>query len=496
MRVLFVASEAFPLIKTGGLADVCGALPLALAPLGIEVKLLLPAYPALLSLLKDVELALPLPPDAVGGPARLLSASYQGLSLLLYDNQRLFGRAGNPYLDAEGRDWPDNGERFAALCWAGALVGAGAWPAWQPQLLHCHDWQAGLTPLYSHQLAGANAAGPAHIFTIHNLAYQGLFPLSLASEIKIAASSLGQDGAEFHGKIGFLKAGLWYSDQLTTVSPTYAEEIQHPEHGAGLDGLLRMRQQDLHGILNGIDTQHWDPAQDPYVPMPYGPHLLENKVVNKIAAQVAFGLEPKRHTPLFCVISRLTEQKGLDLVLASLPGLLSQGGQFALIGSGDKSLEQGFIAMAKTYPGRVGVRLGYEEGLSHLLQAGADAIIVPSRFEPCGLTQLYGLRYGTLPIVRRTGGLADTVIGVQPWPEGHSTAPPSAEGATGFVFDHANSAALGHILSFACQLYEGAPARWRALQQNAMHIDHSWQKAAKLYAALYTRCYQQNLARR
>jgi phosphoglucomutase len=474
VRILLVTPECYPLIKTGGLADVAGALPLALASLGVEVRVLLPAYRGLVEPLgkaRDVAGV----PDLFGGHGRLLHGhTAAGLEVLALEAAHLYDRPGNPYLGPDGRDRPDNHLRFAALSWAGKAIALGELGDWQPDLVHAHDWQSGLTPAY---LALAGGPRPPTVMTIHNIAFQGLFPAALLADLRLPPASFTVAGLEYHGQISFLKAGLQYADHLTTVSPTYAREIRTAAQGMGLDGVLRQRTDALTGITNGIDTDVWDPARDPHVAAPYSARQPKAKALNKRALQSRFALEPRADAPLFCVISRLTAQKGLDLLLEALPVLLAGGGQLALLGTGDPALEEGFRAAARAHAGRIGVVIGYDEPLSHLMQAGADAIIVPSRFEPCGLTQLYGLRYGTLPTVARVGGLADTVI------DANEAA--LADGvATGFQFAPATAEALGFALERALALYR-EPARWRKVQRRAMTRRVDWTAPAQAYHRLY-----------
>ncbi len=474
MRVLSVASELYPLIKTGGLADVAGALPAALAPLGIAVRTLLPGYSSVLAQLPRTETVADLG-EAFGGPVRLLAArSAIGQELLLLDAPHLYGRPGNPYLGPDGRDWPDNYRRYGLLGRVAAEIGLGRHGGWRPDLVHAHDWQAGLAAAY---LAFAAENRPATVLTVHNLAFHGLFDAGCIGELGLPPQGFQVEGYEAWGRVGFLKAGLYYADRLTTVSPTYAEEIQTPAEGMGLDGLLRARAADLVGIVNGIDDTVWDPATDPALPARYTPDDLGGRAANRAAVQTRFGLDYDPAGLLCTVVSRLTAQKGLDLLLAALPVLLAHGGQLALLGSGEPGLEAGFRAAAAAHPGRVGCVFGYDEKLSHLVQGGADAILVPSRFEPCGLTQLYGLRYGTIPIVARVGGLADTVI------DANEAA--LVDGvATGILFGPVTAAGLGGALGRAAAL-KARPQAWPRLQARAMTRQVSWQRPAGQYAALY-----------
>jgi starch synthase len=475
MRVLHAAAELFPWVKTGGLGDVIAALPPALAALDIDVRLVLPGFTGFLDAFELNEIAWLRTPFA-GERVRLALASLPGSGVRAYlvDHPGFYDRPGGPYADPEGHDWLDNHRRFALLGWVAAALAEGADPDWRPDILHAHDWHAGLAPTY---LRAAAVAVP-RVFTIHNLAYQGAFPAALFPDLALPASFFAIDGIEFYGGFSLLKAGIFYADRLTTVSPTYAEEIQTPAFGNGLDGLLRSRADRLTGILNGVDPLIWSPAHDALLPRPYGPDdAIAGKAAAKAALQQRFGLDSEPAAPLFGAVTRLTPQKGLDLLLAALPGLVASGGRLALLGSGDADLEAGFAAAAAAHPGRVGVVIGYDEALSHLIMAGADIVSVPSRFEPCGLTQLYALRFGALPLVRRTGGLADTVV--------DANAATLAEGsATGFAFDAEGPEALLEAAQRAIALY-GDRARWQRLVQRAMSRDFSWTAAARRYRALY-----------
>ena len=474
MRVLFVTSELYPLIKTGGLADVCGALPPALAAEGVAVRTLLPAYPVVLERLEGAEQVATIE-DLFGGPARLLRATTaEGVEVLALDCGHLYQRVGNPYLGPDGQDWPDNHFRFAALAWVASEIGLGGLVDWRPDVVHAHDWQAGLAPAY---LAFSGEPHPATVITVHNLAFQGLFPPAWLEPLRLPPASFSVDGVEFYGKIGFLKAGLYYADRITTVSPTYAREIMTPEAGSGLDGLLATRARDVAGILNGLDDAVWDPATDPVLPHPYGPDDPSGKAADKRVLQERFGLAAEPDAPLFCVVSRLTEQKGLDLLLEVLPRLVAAGGQLALLGTGDPDIEAGFVDAARRFAGRIGTIIGYDERLSHLMQGGADAILVPSRFEPCGLTQLAGLRYGTIPVVARVGGLADTVIDA-------NDAALTDGVATGIVFAPVTGSALADALDRAIGLYREREL-WRTMVRRAMTRDVGWRRSAARYAALY-----------
>lgn len=477
VSVLGVVSEIFPLIKTGGLADVAGALPAALAGEGVQVTTLVPGYPAVLDRLDAAEPVHHFA-DLFGGPARLLRGRVAGLDLLVIDAPHLYTRPGNPYVQPDGRDWPDNAMRFAALGDVAARIGGGALaevaPAIVPDIVHAHDWQAGLALAYLHYRGGPR---PGTVMTVHNLAFQGVFPAALLSALGLPPDAFSIDGVEFYGGIGFLKAGLIFADRITTVSPTYAAEIRTPEGGMGLDGLLRARASVLHGILNGIDDAVWNPSADPFIAAAFSPTRLRRRAANKAALQARIGLTPQPDALLFGVVTRLTTQKGVDLLLAELDELLRLGAQLAVLGSGERALEDGFGAAAAANPGRVACVIGYDEALAHQIQAGADAILVPSRFEPCGLTQLCALRYGALPVVARVGGLADTVIDA-------NEAALAAGCGSGVQFAPLTREMLRTAVQRTAALWRQPPT-WQRLQRNAMHADVSWRRPAAQYAALY-----------
>ncbi len=472
MRVLSVASEVFPLIKTGGLADVAGALPGALAPLGIDMRVLVPGYPSVFDRVEGVSTVWS---DAgfFGGSARLLAATSGRMAVFVLDAPHLYARLGNPYTGPNGQDWPDNPQRFAALAYAAALIGWGAVPGFTPDVVHAHDWQAGLAAAY----LAFGGSRPATVMTIHNLAFQGQVPAWLLGELRLPGHAYTPDGLEYYGAIGMLKAGLRYADRITTVSPTYAAEICTPEGGMGMDGLLRARADRLSGILNGIDTAVWNPADDALLPAPFSAAQLAGRAASKAALQERFSLAADPGALVIGVVSRLSHQKGLDVLLGTLDALLSSGAQLAVLGSGDADLQAGFLNAAAQNPGRIGVVLGYDEKFAHVIQAGSDAILVPSRFEPCGLTQLCALRYGALPVVSRVGGLADTVIDA-------NAAARLAGVATGVQFAPVTPQALRGAIARIADLWR-LKDEWAAMQQRAMRSDVSWAEPAKLYAALY-----------
>ena len=470
IRVLSVVSEIYPLIKTGGLADVAGALPIALKLEGVDVRTLIPGYPAVLGALERAEQLLEW--SAFGGVTRLLAGAAGALQLLVLDAPQLFARPGNPYLSPDGRDWPDNGLRFAALARMASDIGTGTLPSFRPDIVHVHDWQAALTPAYLHY---SGRERPRTMLTVHNLAYQGLFPRQILDEIGLPPESFSVEGVEYYGKVGFLKAGLQFADLITTVSPTYAKEIQRDEEGKGLGGLLRARSAELHGVLNGIDIDVWNPSTDPAIARNFDRSTIDDRAANKAALQDRFGLQRREEVFIVGVISRLSWQKGLDLLLQCIPQLLGENMQIALLGTGDAELEDQFQIARKIWPKQIGVAICFDETLAHLIQAGADAIAVPSRFEPCGLTQLCALRYGAVPIVAGVGGLEDTVVDVNEVNKGQST---------GFKFKPVTAEQLASALTRALTVFNDKKA-WRALQLNGMSSDVSWSHRARRYIELY-----------
>ncbi|MCC7325882.1 MAG: glycogen synthase GlgA [Burkholderiales bacterium] len=473
MRVLSVAAEAFPLIKTGGLGDVVGALPAALAAEGVEVRTLLPGYPAVMAAIGDAPVVHAY--DALfGAPARIRAAHAAGLDLFVLDAPQFYARDGGPYAAADGGEWGDNAFRFAALSRAAADLGRGVAAAFVPDVVHAHDWQAGLAPAYLHYGAGAR---PGTVMTVHNLAFQGQIGGELLDALGLPWHAWSIDGVEYYGAIGYLKAGLALADRITTVSPTYAVEIRTPEGGMGMDGLLRHRARDLTGILNGIDDVAWNPAADPHLRAVFDATRMAPRERNRAALRSRMGLAATPAAPLFGVVSRFTWQKGMDLVLQSIGDLLSGGAQLAVLGTGDATLEQAFVDAAARHPGRVAVHLGYSEDLAHLLQGGSDAILVPSRFEPCGLTQMCALRYGALPVVAKVGGLADTVVdaGVAAIRDGV---------ATGISFYPVTREKLGWAIGRTLALWQDQDC-WHRLQAQAMVTDVGWRNPARQYAQIY-----------
>jgi starch synthase len=476
-RVLQVSAEIFPLLKTGGLADIAGAIPAALAQAGCDVRLLLPGFAPILTDLQsvDAEFSVKAPWGERATVRRGWLAALNAVAYVI-DAPGLYLRAGGPYEDAQRQPYADNHKRFALLGFVGARLADGLDSKWSPSVVHSHDWHAGLTSAYM-AYSGGSAHQVASVFTIHNLAYQGLFDASHFKETGLPAEAYSVDGLEFHGQMSFMKAGLVYSDRITTVSPSYAREIQTPEQGCGLDGLLRARSCALSGILNAVDESVWDPAVDALISHRFDAKKMAGKALCKTSLQQALGLEPHRDALLFGVVSRLTEQKGLHLVLAGLDALLQRGGQLALLGTGEPWLEEAFRDRARAFPQRVSVRIGYDESYAHQVFAASDVTLVPSRFEPCGLTQMYGLKYGSLPLVHRVGGLADTVV--------DSSLEDLADGtANGFVFGEFSQPAFDRAVRRAFALYDDK-AQWQRVRARGMQQPLGWANAAAQYVSVY-----------
>ncbi|WP_309132909.1 glycogen synthase GlgA [Brevibacterium sp.] len=477
-RVLSVASECAPLLKTGGLADVVGALPAALARLGWQSRILMPAYRGMLDQVGSTSEVWH-DDDLFGGPAVVRSGTCHGLDLLLLDAPHLFDRPGGPY-NVDGRDHPDNPVRFAALSWVGAQVAIhGTADDWRPDVVHVHDWQAGLVPSY---LKYAGSDVPT-LLTIHNIAFQGMFSPEQLDHLRLPTWDFHSESLEYHGHVSTLKAAMVHATRVTTVSPTYAEELTTPEFGFGLEGVARMRRDrgEMLGILNGIDTTVWDPATDPSV-IPYSAADPAAKAENRRALLDEFSLDEPMG-PLAVVVTRLTHQKGVDLLLETLPRFVEAGGAVVVLGSGDPAHEHGLNELSSRFPRSVGVRIGYDEPLSHRMYAGGDLVLVPSRFEPCGLTQLYGLRYGAVPVVAATGGLRDTVVDATP-------ANLAAGTATGFTFGDPrqggiiDAGGLSFALGRAVDLYADRAA-WLRLRETTMRESVDWDTSATRYADLF-----------
>ncbi len=472
-KILFVSSEVHPLIKTGGLADVCGSLPKALADLSQDIKLILPRYQAL-KITEEVRFLCSVRVDNRNVNILETQLPNSQVTVLLVDYPTYFNFPGNPYVDELGEPWPNNAERFGLFCRIAVEVAMNrAYLDWQPDIVHCNDWQTGLVPA----LLSLEYEPPKTVFTIHNMAYQGLFPKTAAYDLNIPGRLWHIAGLEFHDMLSFIKGGLVYADFITTVSPSYALEIQTAEFGYGLEGLLAFRKASLGGIINGIDVEQWNPEADPYIAETYTAATLNKKRLNKADVQQQFSLPVNDKIPLFSLIGRLVEQKGIDLLVECLPEMMAMNLQFVLLGSGDKAYEKQLQALADQYPEKIAIKLGYDEVLAHVIEAGSDVFLMPSKFEPCGLNQMYSQRYGTIPIVRKTGGLADTVIDTLPETLALAT-------ASGVVFNEASAGALLEAIKRALLLYS-VPNTWKKMQVNAMNKDFSWQRSAEQYLELY-----------
>ncbi|WP_075292872.1 glycogen synthase GlgA [Pararhizobium arenae] len=471
MQVLSASSELYPLIKTGGLADVTGALPKALASYGVETRNILPAYPGLLDSLTgtrhEADIVL------LGEAAQIYSGRYDGLEIILVECPSLFHREGGPYLDPDGYDHPDNWKRFAAFSMAVAHIAEEGLSGWRPDVVHLHDWQAGLAAAY---LKGHGSSVPV-VLSIHNLAFQGQFSPDIFPYLEVRPGFFSTDALEYYGGVSFLKAGIVFADAITTVSPTYAREILTDELGMGLQGALSTRRDRLKGIVNGIDMDVWDPTKDTYIPANFDAHSIERRAVNRAKIEERFGLM-EDPGPIMSVVSRLTWQKGVDMLKPVIPGIVDRGAKLIVYGQGDPSLIHPLSEESWRYPGRVVVHIGYREQDAHLLHAGSDIIVQPSRFEPCGLTQLYALRYGAIPIVARTGGLAETIIDA-------NEAAMAARVATGFQFQPGSVEDLYHAIDRALTGFQ-QPLFWRRLQTQAMKADFSWTRSAAQYAELFS----------
>jgi starch synthase len=480
MRVLFATSEVAPIIKTGGLADVSAALPAALHEMGVDIRVLLPGYPQVLKALPKLKLAADFSGLATSTlanfpPSRLLRGKLpSGVPLYVLDCPEMYLRGGGAYQDENGIDWADNAQRFGLFSKIAALLGSADNPlSWKPQILHCNDWQAGLAPAYLHY-----AKSPAHtLMTIHNLAFQGNFPSDVLPELGLPWACYQPEGVEFYGNLSFLKAGLYYADHITTVSPSYAQEIQTAELGFGMQGLLAHRNKQLSGILNGIDTTEWNPAEDPYLAHTYDAEHLSGKAANKRELQKRLGLHIDAKIPVFGLVSRFAHQKGLDVVLEAALKLIALPAQLVLLGSGDVEMQRAALDLAHHHSGKLAVYVGFDEGLAHLVEAGADVFLMPSRFEPCGLNQMYSQRYGTPPLVHATGGLIDTVVDC-------SEASLANDSASGFVFEQMDAASLLAAARRAVAAYKDKKI-WKTLQLNCMAKDFSWNGSAQAYFEIY-----------
>lgn len=472
-KILFVTSEAHPLIKTGGLADVSGSLPKALAELGEDVRIIMPNYQAI----KTTEEVRYISTIYVYNCAvNILETRLPGTGVIVWlvDCPEFFNFPGNPYVDEHGKPWANSAERFTLFCRVTVEVAMNrSYLDWKPDIVHCNDWQSGLVPA----LLSLEYSRPATVFTIHNMAYQGIFPSATYLSLNLPGQLWNPNGIEFHNMLSFLKGGLIYSDRITTVSPTYAKEIQTADFGYGLEGLLSYRKDFLSGIINGIDTEQWNPETDTNISQTFNRLTLYKKAINKTALQEQLALPVDKNIPVFGLISRLVEQKGIDLILECLPEMLTHPLQFVLLGSGDTSFEQRLYNFAEEHPDKISITIGYDESLAHLIEAGADIFLMPSRFEPCGLNQIYSQRYGTIPVVRKTGGLADTVVDTLLESLNNNT-------ATGLVFNEASPGALMEAIKRSLILYSHSKT-WKRLQTNGMRKDFSWSKSAKQYMSLY-----------
>lgn len=480
MQVLHVCSEVFPLLKTGGLADVTAALPATLNRLGIKNRILVPGFPAFMQRIKTKKHIAKLPAKFSADSVNLYIAKIAESNLEIYiiDAPKLYQRDGdNPYLDQNNNAYADNYLRFALLGWVAARIAEGIDEKFKPDIVHAHDWHAGLVPAYLTASRMYTGTKVKSVFTVHNLAYQGIFPCSVFAELDLPEQFMAVNGLEFYGNVSFLKAGLYFADKITTVSPTYAKEIQTPEQGCGLEGLLAGRKDDLYGILNGVDPKVWNPRTDDLLIRNYSLSNLENKVDCKKVLQEMYKLKKQTYKPIFAIVTRLTEQKGLNLVLEGVREILDRGGQFILLGSGDKNLENEFTKLAKKYSQSLAVHIGYDENQAHRIIAGADVILVPSRFEPCGLTQLYAMIYGSLPLVHKVGGLADTVID-------SSLENLADEIATGFVFENFTLDDYTAAIKRAFALYN-RKVDWKKVRKTAMRQNFSWDVAAAKILDIY-----------
>ena len=486
MKVLFAASEAYPLIKTGGLGDVIHGLPIALKKKGVDVRLVLPAYRSLMSKLKTADIHVVGRFEVEGANRshmiQVIESCFDGedIPLLLIDAPELFDRDGGAYLHPDGSDWPDNAERFTVFSRAVAQLGLDVINlGWSPDIIHCHDWQTGLIPAF----LSSEPSAPKTVFTIHNLAYTGLFTHETFTALGLPPVWWSPELIEFYGDMSMLKAGILFADEVTTVSPRYAYEITTAEFGYGMDGVLRSVQHKLMGILNGIDHETWDPQYDSHIATNYSikSDYLKGKRDNKQALFKVLGVEissVNQERALLGFVGRLVEQKGLDLILDIIPTLLEKHDvEMVILGTGEERYEHELAEMAKRYPDRLFVELGYSEKLAHLIEAAADIFLMPSRFEPCGLNQLYSLRYGTLPVVHFVGGLADSVVDA-------SSDNIDSGRATGFHFLEPTQESFIEAVERALSLYQDNKA-WNRLVRSAMSEDFSWEHSSQEYISLY-----------
>lgn len=476
MKILYASSEIHPLIKAGGLGDVGGSLPKALKNQHIDIRLIMPFYQDALVHTAGFEVVSTLKISHFDEPIRLWEGRLPGspIKMWLVEAPSLFQRPGGPYGDTQGNEWPDNPQRFAIFSKVVVEVALNrAQVNWQPDLVHCNDWQTGLVPALLH----FEQSRPACLFTIHNLAYQGLCSQTVFQSLHLPPQLWAIEAMEFYGKFSLLKGGIVFADRVNTVSPNYAREITTPEFGCGLETLLQQRGGNLEGILNGADYQVWDPRHDVFITKTYNSKTIKDKIINKTALQEYFGLPQNENTLLFGSVGRLVHQKGIDLLVKAIPQIISQDVQFIILGSGQKEDGQILTELSHQYPQKIKIHLGYHESLAHKIEAGADAFVMPSRFEPCGLNQLYSLRYGAIPIIHAVGGLADTVVDANENNLNDHT-------ATGIVFHQASADSLSAALLRCWRLFQDTKT-WRKLIQNAMRQDFSWKQSAKAYIQLY-----------
>jgi len=474
LKVLFATSEIAPIIKTGGLADVSGALPAALRDIGVDVRVLVPGYNKVMSYADNYKVVAEF--EFVGFPAsRLLAGKMpNGVPLFVLDSPSLYQRDGGPYQTTRGQDWPDNAMRFGLFSKVAAALGCSESPlAWNPDIIQCNDWQTGLIPAYLHFSPNSVPS----VIAIHNLAFQGIFQAETVQKLQLPPYSYKIEGVEYYGNMSFLKAGIFYADHTITVSPNYAKEIQTIELGFGMEGLLTARSATLTGILNGIDVDEWNSATDTHIAKNYSISDISGKAENKVDLQRRMGLNIDPKIPLLGVISRFTHQKGLDLLLEIAPALAGLPVQLAVLGCGDSVIQKTAQDLAEQYPGQFSVMIGFDESLSHQIEAGADIFIMPSRFEPCGLNQMYSQRYGTPPIVHATGGLADSVVDT-------TTSTLKAGTASGFSFQGMSSGNLYLTIKRAISVYK-QKRKWKGLQTNCMAKDFRWKLSAEEYRDVY-----------
>lgn len=473
MQILSVTAEIFPLVKTGGLADVAGSLPKALRAHGIHTRSFVPGYPGVMRALSD---ATPVAEfeSLFGERAILIAARAHGLDLFVLDAPAFYDRQGALYVDRHGRDYADNWKRFAAFSLVASQIARGLVPNWRPHIIHAHDWHAAMSLLYL-KYAGDDTI--PRVLTVHNLAFQGQFPAHYFPELGLPAEAYSIDGVEYYGDIGFLKGGLQAADAITVVSPTYAREIMSPAFGMGLEGVMNERHADVVGIVNGIDLEVWDPSSDPCIEHHYSARVPLRRLPNRQVLLRHFGL-PDTCGPIFASVNRLTWQKGMDLLAATAGEIVKNGGTLIIHGQGEEKLEAAFMDLMRHFPQNISVSIGYDEHLAHRIHAGADAMLVPSRFEPCGLTQLYALRYGCVPVVARTGGLSETIIDA-------NDAALHAHVATGIQFAPIDEDGLRHALRRTFRLYRLRRV-WEGLRRQGMKTDCSWHRSAARYADLYS----------